>query len=135
MSNEKSGLAIDLKGVIYKINDTQQISETFKKREFILECSEANNSTGEIYKQYLPIEVIKDNCSKLDNFKAGEAVEVSINLRGRLWGGDKEKGERAFLNLLAWRIYRHIEEAAEPEIVNEIEGGEDINTGPDDLPF
>ena len=125
-------LAIDLKGKMYLIKDTQTFESGFKKREFILSVDETNNSTGAVYTQYIPLEAIKDNCSKLDNFSIGETVEVSVNLRGRLYKKDENSEEKAFLNLTAWRIYRVIEEL---NIQNEIEGGEDANTGDEDLPF
>jgi len=84
-------------GQIYKISDTQVVSEKFSKRELILK-TEANTP----YPQFIKLECNQDKCAMLDNYKVNDEVSVDINLRGRLWNGDK--GEQCFVTLQAWRI-------------------------------
>ena len=50
---------MELNVKIYAIKETQQVSETFSKREFIVE-------TLENYPQHLLLQVVKDKCDKLD---------------------------------------------------------------------
>lgn len=108
---------------IHSIGQTQQITETFSKREFIVE-------TQEEYKQYLTLQVIKDKCNVLDNFKKGDEVEVSINCKGRLWT-NKEGVEVAFNTLECWKIIKQVSEFKDEIPVN-LENIEQDDSG---LPF
>ncbi len=87
-------------GTIYRIYDTQQINPTFRKREFVLEFSE-NPS----YPQFIKFEAIQEKCDDLNNFKLGDRVEVSFNLKGRKW--INQQNQEIFFNTLdAWRIVK-----------------------------
>ena len=83
-------------GTVYKVFDTQIISESFKKREFVVQ-------TDDKYPQLVKFELTQDNCSKADDLKAGQAVEVGFNIRGREWTSPKNE-VKYFVSLNAWRI-------------------------------
>lgn len=87
-------------GKIVVVKDTQHISATFQKREFVLEIPEDNPE----YVNTVQFEVIKDKCDVLDSFQVGQEVEVSWNLKGRSW--DKKDGSpmRYFNTLQCWKI-------------------------------
>ena len=87
---------MELNVKIHSISETQNVTDTFSKREFIVE-------TQEDYKQYLQLQVIKDKCNVLNNYKVGQEVKVSLNLKGRLWTNAQGK-EIAFNTLECWRI-------------------------------
>ena len=87
---------MELNVKIYSIGETQNVTDTFSKREFIVE-------TQEDYKQYLQLQVIKDKCDVLNHFKPGQEVKVHLNLKGRLWT-NKEGKEIAFNTLECWKI-------------------------------
>lgn len=89
---------MELNVKIYAIKETQQISETFSKREFIVE-------TLENYPQHLLLQVVKDKCDKLDEFVSGDEVIVSLNLKGRLWTGNDGE-EKCFNTLECWKIVK-----------------------------
>ncbi len=86
---------LKVEGKIYKIFDTQQITDTFVKREFVV-------ITDEQYPQHVKLELIKDSTSLIDGYKEGQEVTVHFNLRGHEW----TKGEKTsyFVSLNAWRI-------------------------------
>ncbi len=85
-------------GTIRVINDVQQISASFKKRELVV-------TTDEQYPQHIMIEFTQDKCDILNSYTIGEAVKVSINLRGREWVNPQ--GETKFFNSIqGWRIER-----------------------------
>jgi hypothetical protein len=90
-----------VEGVIKRIADTEQVTEKFSKREFVVEIP------GE-YPQTVLFQTVQDKTKMLDDFGAGETVEVSFNLRGREWTNPKpKKGEnpvRVFNTLDAWRV-------------------------------
>lgn len=85
-------------GRITEIKESQQVSESFKKRNFVIEYTENPQ-----YPEYISFELIQDRCDLLDNFQVGQDVEVSFNLRGRKWVNPE--GETKYFNSLqAWRI-------------------------------
>jgi len=84
-------------GQIIAIEETKSISETFKKREFVIEYCERE------YPEYIKFEFTQDRCELLDNHKVGDNVEVAFNLKGRKWVNPE--GETLYFNTLqAWRI-------------------------------
>lgn len=130
---------MELKAKILEILPTQQISASFKKREFVVEY--ADNPQ---YPEYVKFEAIQDKCDLLDSFKANQTVNISFNLKGRKWT-DAQGQVKYFNSLQAWRITP--ESADQPAASNQGKG----NTPPppsandepdwlnsdssDDLPF
>lgn len=87
---------MEVTGKVYRIDAVNQVSEKFKKREFILE-------TDGQYPQFISLECQQDNCSRLDGIFKGETITAHINLRGRLWTSPKGE-ERCFNTLVVWKI-------------------------------
>lgn len=98
---------MELQVKIYKISATQKVSDSFSKREFIVE-------TQEDYKQYLLLQVVKDKCSILDQYKIGDDVTVSLNLKGRLWQNPQNE-EKCFNTLECWRISKITDALPSPQ--------------------
>ena len=83
-------------GTIKVINATQQITEKFKKRSFVI-------TTEEKYPQTVELETLQEDVTILDGLKVGDRVEVSYNLRGREY--TKKDGTTGYFNSIqAWRI-------------------------------
>ena len=120
-------------GVIHQIKETQVISDTFSKREFIL------TDEHETYPKFINFELIKDNCDLIANHKVGQKITVNFNLDGRLWTNPKTNEERCFNTLKVWRI-ESLEDAAPIKVKGNIEKNfvEDsisADSSPNDLPF
>lgn len=94
-------MSFQISGRITEIFDTQQVTDKFKKREFILEVKETNN-TGFEFVEYIKFQLVQDKCSLLDSFSLNDQAAVSFNLRGRKW--EKDGQTSYFTNLDAWRI-------------------------------
>lgn len=89
---------MNIKGKIVEIFEEQQVTDTFRKREFVIEYAENPK-----YTELLKFELTQDNCDILNAFSEGEVVEVYFNLRGRKW--TDPKGEVKYFNSLqAWKI-------------------------------
>lgn len=87
---------MEVTGKIKVINAEQQVSASFKKRELVV-------TTDEQYPQHIMIEFTQDKCDLLNNYKPGDAVKVSINLRGREWVNPQ--GETKYFNSIqGWRV-------------------------------
>lgn len=79
-------------GKIKVINETQNFSSGFTKREFVV------TTAVDKYPQDLKFEVVKDKCALLDKFKVGQDVQVSFDIRGNEYNG------KYYVNLSAWKI-------------------------------
>ena len=89
---------MEIKGKIKKISETVQISERFRKREFVVEYA-----SNQDYPQSLQFEIVQDRCELLDSFEVGQDVEVFFDLRGREW--TNPQGEVKYFNSLqAWKL-------------------------------
>src|SRR5699024_4823480 len=82
---------------LYKKFETEQKTQSFSAREFILETNDNN------YMQLLKFQLTQDRCGLLDAFEEGQQIKVHFDLRGREWNG------KYFTNLNAWKL-----EANEP---------------------
>lgn len=89
---------MDVTGKIVEIFETQQVSASFKKREFVVEYAENPQ-----YPEFLKFETIQDKVSLLDGLSAGAEVKVEFNLKGRKWT-DPQGQTKYFNTLQAWRI-------------------------------
>ena len=89
---------MDIKGKIIEIGNTVQVSDKFRKREFVVEYAENTQ-----YPEYIKFELTQDKCDLLNSFSPGQEVEVFFNLKGRRW--TDPKGETKYFNSLqAWKI-------------------------------
>jgi single-strand DNA-binding protein len=89
-------MAYDAQGKLHEIFDEQQVSEKFRKREFVLEIPDG------AYTQFIKFQLTQDKCSLLDQYKVGDEVKVAFNLSGKPF--TKNGTTMYFTNLGAWRI-------------------------------
>jgi hypothetical protein len=89
---------MDIKGKVAEVGATQQVTDSLKKRDLIIEYIENPQ-----YPEYLKFEAIQDKCAVLDNVKAGQDIEVFFNLRGRKWT-DKAGKVSYFNTLQVWKV-------------------------------
>ena len=79
-------MAYDVTGRLHEIFDEQQVSEKFRKREFVLEVQDGQ------YPEHIKFQMVQDKTSLIDPFKMGDEVKVTFNLRGR---GFNKNGQMA----------------------------------------
>ncbi|GAA5222091.1 hypothetical protein GCM10025777_27220 [Membranihabitans marinus] len=82
----------EIQGKLYKKFDTEEKTQSFSAREFVLEVNDSN------YVQLLKFQLTQDRCGLLDNFQEGGEIKVYFDLRGREWNG------KYFTNLNAWKL-------------------------------
>lgn len=84
-----------LKGTIKAMFATEQITQTFSKREIVVE-------TNEQYSQSILLQFTNNNIDRLDHISVGDSVEVKYNLKGR---GYYKNGETRYFNTIeGWYI-------------------------------
>jgi len=113
---------MEVTGKIKVINPTQEVTATYKKRELVV-------TTNEQFVQHILIEFGQDKCDVLNNYKVGDSVDVSINIRGREW--TNPQGEVKYFNSIqGWKINKTAETPNNPQAP-----AEDEQAGNDSLPF
>ncbi len=91
---------MNIKAKLLEKGETQNITDTFRKREFVVEYAENPQ-----YPEFLKFELIQTNCEQLDAFNPGQELNISFNLKGRKWT-DKNGEVKYFNSLQAWRVER-----------------------------
>ena len=116
-----SPMGMQISGKIHVIQQAQQVTERFRKREFVLELSENSRFpqfvqfqlTGDRCERIDDFEVgdevqfqlTGDRCERIDDFEVGDEVQVEFSLRGREW--TSPSGEVKYFNSLdVWNIER-----------------------------
>lgn len=97
-------MSYTIDGKIHKVFPTQQITEKFRKREFVLLKEYGDRD------QYITFQAIQDGCEKLDGFNIGELVNVSFRLGGREY---TKNGETKYFNSIESIYVKSVEEEAE----------------------
>ncbi|NRA00946.1 MAG: DUF3127 domain-containing protein [Myxococcales bacterium] len=93
-------MGIETSGRIHKVFEAKQITERFRKREFVIAL--ADNSR---YPQLVMFQLTGDRCESLDGFEEGDEVKVEFSLRGREW--KSPQGEMRYFNSLdVWTLER-----------------------------
>jgi len=94
---------MELKNVqIIKIKALQQVTDTYKKVEFIVKLDSQ-------YPQEVQFEVSQDRADNFIEFnKEGQFVDIDYNLKGRsyLKDGEPEENRRWFNTLDAWKVFK-----------------------------
>jgi hypothetical protein len=85
-----------LKGYIYQIDETQQVTPKFQKRDFVIMMEKKVKSKGKDYEftEYIKFQLIQDKCSHLDVYAINEYVEVEFFVKGRKY--EKKDTEETF---------------------------------------
>jgi len=137
-------MSFEINGRLAEKYETQQVSDRFQKREFVLEIKSTGTS-GYEFVDFIKLQSTQDKCTLLDQFDIDDVVKVSFNLRGRKW--EKDGKVSYFTNLEAWRIEKIQSESSEPDIdipVKDTLPEKDVpfpsqppenDSGFDDLPF
>ncbi len=91
---------MNIQGKLIEVYETKQVTEKFKKREFVIEYAENSQ-----YPQFIKFELSQNNCDYLDEFSKGDFIDVHFDLRGRPWT-NKEGITTYFTSLAAWKLQK-----------------------------
>jgi len=88
---------MEVSGKVHFIGQPVTVSSSYEKRELVV-------VTDEQYPQFISIEFGQGKCNdKLDALMVGDAVTVSINLKGREWVNPA--GESKYFNSIqGWQV-------------------------------
>ncbi len=124
---------MDITGILKLKTEAQQVSDKFRKREFVL----TDNSSQ--YTQHISFQLTQDKCGLIDQYNVGDEIKVHFNLRGREW--TSPKGEIKYFNTLeAWRIEggaaaKNSSSSSSSTSMNDVAATFTAASQEDDLPF
>ena len=93
-------MAFEITGRIIDISPVNQVSDKFRKREFVIEKKEAGG--GAVFVDYIKFQLIQDKCDLINESFLNEEVKIWFNLKGNKW--ERDGRINYFTNLDAWKI-------------------------------
>ncbi len=137
-------MSLEVTGKLLVKYDTQQVSDKFKKREFVLELAEEIN--GNIYTNFAKLQLVQNKCDIIDRFSVGDMVKVTFNIKGNSYTDKKDGMVKYITNLDAWRVepagaagtQQAPQQQAQPGNAGNFNSAPVYNPSPetiDDLPF
>lgn len=90
---------MELQGIIKFIGQTEQVSQTFQKRDVVIMTEESSQ-----YPQPILVQFTQAKCDELNAYQVGQQAIISVNLRGKEYQ-DKQTGQIKYFNTIqGWRI-------------------------------
>jgi hypothetical protein len=125
-------MSFEITGKIIDIMPVNQVSDKFRKREFVIEKKETGGSA--VFVDYIKFQLVQDKCDLINESYLNEEVRIWFNLKGNKW--ERDGRINYFTNLDAWKIEKaddsgtdqHIPQSTLEDIPPEID---DLS----DLPF
>ncbi|NLV18083.1 MAG: DUF3127 domain-containing protein [Bacteroidetes bacterium] len=93
-------MAFEITGKIIDILPVNQVSDKFRKREFVIEKKETGNNV--VFTDYIKFQLIQDKCDIINESYLNEDVRIWFNLKGNKW--ERDGKINYFTNLDAWKI-------------------------------
>lgn len=115
-------MAFEITGKVIDIAPVNQVSDKFRKREFVIEKKETGGAA--VFIDYIKFQLVQDKCDLINESFMNEEIRIWFNLKGNRW--EKEGKVNYFTNLDAWKI----------EKVSSQSGNQSTQTSPaiEDLP-
>ena len=94
-------MSYEITGTLEKIGDTTRLSETFTKREFVVQ-TQRTGKDGTEYVNYVKFQLFNNNCDLMNSLSEGNYVTVYFNIGGKKYN---ENGDvKYFTDLTAWKV-------------------------------
>ncbi len=93
-------MAFEIVGRIIDILPVNQVSDKFRKREFVIEKKETGGSA--VFVDYIKFQLVQDKCDLINESFLNEDVKIWFNLKGNRW--ERDGKVNYFTNLDAWKI-------------------------------
>jgi hypothetical protein len=92
----------EITGKVIEVMPVIQVSDKFRKREFVLEKKETGG--GAVFIDYIKFQLVQDKCEMINESFIHDEIKVWFNIRGNKW--EREGKVNYFTNLDAWKIER-----------------------------
>jgi hypothetical protein len=99
-------MAFEITGKVIDILPVNQVSDKFRKREFVIEKKDTGGSA--VFIDYVKFQLVQDKCDLINESFLNEEVKIWFNLKGNKW--ERDGKINYFTNLDAWKV----EKVSEP---------------------
>jgi len=126
-------MAFEITGKVIDIAPVNQVSDKFKKREFVIEKKETGGAA--VFIDYIKFQLVQDKCDLINESYMNEEIKIWFNLKGNKW--ERDGKINYFTNLDAWKIEK-VSSQARDQTAQSRPALEDIppeNDELSDLPF
>ncbi len=96
-------MAFDITGKLIDIQPVVQVSDKFRKREFVIERKESGGG-GAVFVDYIKFQLVQDKCDLISENMLNEDIRVTFNIKGNKW--ERDGKVNYFTNLDAWKVER-----------------------------
>jgi len=93
-------MAFEITGKVIEVYPTVQVSDKFRKREFVIEKKESGGAA--VFIDYLKFQLVQDKCDLINESFLNEEIKIFFNLKGNKW--ERDGKINYFTNLDAWKI-------------------------------
>ncbi|HEY5471199.1 MAG TPA: DUF3127 domain-containing protein [Bacteroidales bacterium] len=93
-------MAFEITGKVIDISPVNQVSDKFKKREFVIEKKETGGTA--VFIDYVKFQLVQDKVDLINESFLNEDVKIWFNLKGNKW--ERDGKINYFTNLDAWKI-------------------------------
>jgi len=93
-------MAFEITGKVIDIAPVNQVSDKFKKREFVIEKKETGGTA--VFIDYIKFQLVQDKCDLINESFMNEEIRIWFNLKGNKW--ERDGKINYFTNLDAWKI-------------------------------
>ncbi len=126
-------MAFEITGKIIDISPVNQVSDKFRKREFVIENKESGGAA--VFINYIKFQLIQDKCDLINESFMNEEVKIWFNLKGNKW--ERDGKINYFTNLDAWKIEKAGSQSGDRNVTSrpQLEDIPPDNDELSDLPF
>jgi hypothetical protein len=93
-------MAFEITGKVIDIAPVNQVSDKFRKREFVIEKKETGGAA--VFIDYIKFQLVQDKCDLINESFMNEEIKIWFNLKGNKW--ERDGKVNYFTNLDAWKI-------------------------------
>jgi hypothetical protein len=93
-------MAFEIIGKVIDISPVVQVSDKFRKREFVIEKKEAGGAA--VFIDYIKFQLVQDKCDLINESFLHEEVKIWFNLKGNKW--ERDGKVNYFTNLDVWKL-------------------------------
>jgi hypothetical protein len=95
-------MAFEITGKVIDILPVNQVSDKFRKREFVIEKKEAGGTA--VFIDYIKFQLTQDKCDLINESFLNDEIKIWFNIKGNKW--ERDGKVNYFTNLDAWKIER-----------------------------
>jgi hypothetical protein len=95
-------MPFEITGKVVDVLPVIQVSDKFRKREFVIEKKETGG--GAVFIDYIKFQLVQDKCEMINESFLHDEVRILFNIKGNRW--EKDGKVNYFTNLDAWKIER-----------------------------